>query len=313
MKTNRPLISVIVANYNKDRYIEECLDSILAQTYKKLEIIVYDDASDDDSVEIIKKYEKKYPDLVKGLFGKKNKGVAEARHLAIMNTEGDYLTTLDSDDYYYDTKKLEKEMDVIQYHKKNEGKDILAFSNIVRVNKEKGIVDFVGNPENINEGRIVEDIISRSCMIPRDFVMKKDSYFDVKGFDFSFKTHEDWDLKIRLASINEFYFSGINGTAYRNHSTGLSSIPHYIRTENLWKVFFKNIDLIQVGLKKKITTDFCRFMSKRDRKFKNGFMQTGIRSHGLRILKKKIVLYYYLLINFLIRAKWQIKSLRNKV
>jgi glycosyltransferase involved in cell wall biosynthesis len=121
-------LSVIVANYNKSPYIRECLDSILNQTYKQLEIIIFDDCSTDGSLQIIREYEKSFPGVVQEFFSPVNRGVDRIRHEAILQASGDYITTLDSDDYYYDPQKLAKEIELIAHHKKRTGKDIMAFN-----------------------------------------------------------------------------------------------------------------------------------------------------------------------------------------
>ena len=261
--TDKPLLSVIVANYNNESYIRDCLDSILDQTYKPLEIIVSDDGSTDNSPQVTREYEKKYPGMVKGVFSPVNRGVARTRHDAVLQAGGQYITTLDSDDYYYNQKKLEQEMTLVLEYKKQK-KDILAFSNIAFVKEDKTLLHNWGNSKNIKEGSIFEDIITRSCMIPRDFVMRKSIYFEIGGYDFKFKTHEDWDLKIRAARKYEFYYTGEAGTAYRRHSSGLSNIPYHIRTENLWKVFFKNTIRIPRSTRKTLVREFTVYMRRRD-------------------------------------------------
>ncbi len=219
---NDILLSVIVANYNNESYIRDCLESIMSQTYKNLEIVVSDDCSTDHSLEMINEYERKYPRIITVLPSSINRGVARTRHEAILQAKGEYITTLDSDDYYYDNQKLEKEMELILQYKKQD-KDILAFSNIVLVKGDKTLIGIQGNSKNIKEGKIFDDIITRSCMIPRDFIMKKEAYFEVGGYDYRFPIYEDWDLKIRLAKKYEFNYTGVNGTAYRRHGAGLSS------------------------------------------------------------------------------------------
>lgn len=268
-------LSVIVANYNNAPYIKECLESIVTQTYKDFEIIVSDDGSTDESPHIIKEYEKKYPGIVKGIFCPFNRGVAQTRHEAMLQARGEYITTLDSDDYYNDPHKLEKEMELIHRHKEKDGKDILAFSNVLMVKEDKTLIHNMGDTETIKEGMLLENIISRSCMIPRDFIMVRAAYFEVGGYDLSLKTHEDWDLKIRLAARYPFYYTHHTGTGYRRHSSGLSGISHHIRTKNLWKVFFKNLPLIPLEKKKPLKNDFILFMIKRER----GYMKTLARSH----------------------------------
>jgi glycosyltransferase involved in cell wall biosynthesis len=260
-------LSVIVANYNKERFIRECLESILNQTYKDLEIIVSDDASTDTSPAIIKEYEKKYPGVVKGIFSPVNQGVAQNRHEAILQAKSEYITTLDSDDYYYHNQKLDKEMDLVLRYKEKTGKDIIAYSNIVMVKEDKTPICLRGNPGNIREGKIFNDIITRSCMIPRDFIMKKEAYFEVGGYDFSLRTHEDWDLKIRLSKRFELYYTGCSGTAYRRHSQGLSSLSYFQRTNNLWRVFSSRYSLVPEESRKWVKERFLSFMKTRDRQF----------------------------------------------
>jgi glycosyltransferase involved in cell wall biosynthesis len=266
-----PNLSVIVANYNNELYIRECLDSILNQTFKNLEIIVSDDASTDNSPSTIKEYEGKYPGVLKGIFCPVNRGVAQNRHEAILQAKSVYITTLDSDDYYYDAQKLEKEMALISHYKKEKGKDIIAFSNILLVKGDKTLIKAWGNPGNIKEGIVFYEIITRACMIPRDFIMKKAAYFEVGGYDFQFTIYEDWDLKIRLAKKYEFYYTGINGIGYRRHGTGLSAVPISQNIKWLKKVFKKNKGLIDKTQKKeavKAIDDFTRTMKARHRKCK---------------------------------------------
>jgi len=264
-------LSVIVANYNNERFIGECLESILNQTYKDLEIIVSDDASTDNSPALIREYEKKYPGVVKGIFNPNNRGVAQNRHEAILRAKGRFLTTLDSDDYYYDAQKLEKEMALISYYKKEKGKDIIAFSNILLVKGDKTLIKTWGNPENIKEGKVFYEVITRACMIPRDFIMKREAYFEVGGYDKRFAIYEDWDLKIRLAAKYEFYYTGINGIGYRKHGTGLSALPISQNIKWLKKVFKKNKGLIDKTQKKetvKAIADFTKTMKANHRKHK---------------------------------------------
>lgn len=255
-----PLLSVIVSNYNYGAYIRECLDSILNQTFKNLEIIVSDDGSTDDSPQITRDYEKKYPGVVIGIFSPVKRGAAQARHEAILKAKSGFITTLDSDDYYYDYQKLEKEMELISFHKKTTGKDIIAYSNFALVREDKSLIRLQGNPGNIKEGKIFNDIITRSCMIPRDFIVKKEAYFEVGGFDYRFTIYEDWDLKIRLAKKYEFYYTGINGTAYRRHGTGLSSLPIKNNIKWLKKVFKNNLKLVPKTEKKDISKRFENFV-----------------------------------------------------
>lgn len=107
-------VSVIIPCYNVEKYLENCLDSILTQNYKNLEIILVDDCSTDDTWKIIKKYQKKYDNVV-GIQNDKNRGAGYSRNSALKIASYDYISFIDSDDYvesnFYDSmmKQIKKE------------------------------------------------------------------------------------------------------------------------------------------------------------------------------------------------------------
>ena len=90
-------ISVIIAVYNKEKYLHKCLDSILAQDYKNLEIILINDGSTDKSKEICEDYEKR-DSRIKSITTV-NRGASSARNLGLDTAQGDYISFIDADDY----------------------------------------------------------------------------------------------------------------------------------------------------------------------------------------------------------------------
>jgi len=93
-----PKVSVIVPVYNSEQELRDCLDSLVEQTEKDIEIIVIDDGSTDNSPEIEAEYQKKYPNI-KVYRNERNLGQSETRNRGIELAEGDYIAFLDSDDY----------------------------------------------------------------------------------------------------------------------------------------------------------------------------------------------------------------------
>lgn len=91
------LISVIIPIYNVEKYISRCLDSVINQTYKKIEIICVDDGSPDNSIKILKEYEKK--DSRIKIIRQESRGLSGARNTGIKNSRGEYIFFLDSDDW----------------------------------------------------------------------------------------------------------------------------------------------------------------------------------------------------------------------
>ncbi|MBW4431536.1 MAG: glycosyltransferase [Pelatocladus maniniholoensis HA4357-MV3] len=100
-----PLVSVVIANYNYDKYISETLESVLSQTYQNFEIIVCDDGSTDNSCDVIANYVRK--DSRIKLISKQNGGVASALNAAYRESKGQIICLLDADDVWMD-RKLEK-------------------------------------------------------------------------------------------------------------------------------------------------------------------------------------------------------------
>lgn len=116
----QPKISVIIPVYNVEKYLRECLDSIVNQTFKDIEIICVDDGSTDKSLEILQEYKQKDQRLI--VISQTNKGVSVARNIGIQNAQGEYIMFVDSDDWlannaceraYYNAK--EKKCDVLLF------------------------------------------------------------------------------------------------------------------------------------------------------------------------------------------------------
>ncbi len=93
-----PLISVVIPVYGTEKYLRKCLDSILSQTYKNIEIIIVNDATKDNSEDIISEYLSEY-DNIKYVRHTKNKGLFRARISGAEEAEGEYIAFVDSDDY----------------------------------------------------------------------------------------------------------------------------------------------------------------------------------------------------------------------
>lgn len=119
MKNTTPLLSIICITYNHERYISDALESFLMQqTSFPFEIIIHDDASTDGTADIIKNYEKKYPDLIRAIYQSENQysqGVIIEEQLHRM-ARGKYIAVCEGDDYWVDTHKLQKQVDFMTAH-----------------------------------------------------------------------------------------------------------------------------------------------------------------------------------------------------
>lgn len=98
---NPPLISIVIPSYNKVKYIKKTLDSIVNQNYKNFEVIIQDGGSNDGTLDIIKKYAKKYSSLIR-YESKKDGGQLDAINTGLKKAKGDIVTFINADDVYND-------------------------------------------------------------------------------------------------------------------------------------------------------------------------------------------------------------------
>ena len=127
----RPLISIVIPSLNKARYIRQTLESIVKQNYPSLEVIIEDGGSTDGTLDIIKKYAKKYPKIFK-YESKKDKGQMDAINKGFEKAQGEILTYINADDVYVDGafRNIEKAY--------SENPDALWFAGRGRVIDEDG-------------------------------------------------------------------------------------------------------------------------------------------------------------------------------
>lgn len=143
-------VSVIVPVYNVEKYLDKCLNSLVNQTLKDIEIIVINDGSTDNSKKIIDKYKKEYPALIKSV-NTKNRGIGPARNLGIKKATGKYITFVDSDDYLKED-ALEKAFN----HIKENNSDIVIYdwyevNDKYEIINEVTIKSFLTTPLNNNK------------------------------------------------------------------------------------------------------------------------------------------------------------------
>ncbi len=109
MQINK-LVSIITPSYNSAKFIKQCIESVIAQTYTNWEMLIVDDYSADNSLQILKKYNDKRIQLIEL---DKNVGASESRNVAIRKAKGKYIAFLDSDDLW-EPQKLEKQISFME-------------------------------------------------------------------------------------------------------------------------------------------------------------------------------------------------------
>ncbi len=154
------LISVIMPAYNAERTIAESVRSVIAQTYENWELIVVNDASEDDTESIIREFERQ-DHRIKSIKNAKNAGVSETRHRGVEQAEGKWIAFLDSDDIWLED-KLEKQ---ISLQRKTDAKLLFTGSGFMSADRKRmGWVLHV--PEEIGYKKLLkQNLLSNSSVL----------------------------------------------------------------------------------------------------------------------------------------------------
>ena len=146
-------ISVIVPVYNVEKYLDKCLDSLVKQTLKEIEIIVVNDGTKDNSQEIVDKYVKKYPKKVKSYI-KENGGLSSARNYGLKYANGEYIGFVDSDDW------VEKDMYEKMYNKAKKSDFDLVVCDLKYVYDDKKVNAYSNIKNDLSESDIKNSMIN---------------------------------------------------------------------------------------------------------------------------------------------------------
>lgn len=225
-----PMITIITPSYNQGQFIEETILSVLCQNYPNLEYLVFDGGSNDNTLEVIKKYE----DYIDYWESNKDRGQSDAINKGFKKTTGDIVTWLNSDDLFFpDTlfkvAKLFKEKGNFRQIIYGEGDYLIDKYNIVLYNKTAQLAK--KHPLNL-----VDYIIQPSCfwgkvVIDEIGLLSEDLHY---GFDW------DWFITAEKNNI-PFTFTPQRFSVYRIHADHKSSSAGMKRTKELAKIYEKNI------------------------------------------------------------------------
>ena len=197
---NYPLVSVIIPMYNMSKYVSETLNSVLLSDYQHIEIVVVDDGSTDNSVEICEDYIKK-SDKIK-LFTQSNKGVAAARNYAIKLSKGEYILPVDADDLISSNYITEAVKILIE----NSNIKVVA-CEVERFGQKTGIVNFP---------KFSYRLLARKNFISCCSMFRKSDWEKCGGFCEQEIFREDWDFWISLFKTGgDFFRLPFVGLKYR--------------------------------------------------------------------------------------------------
>jgi len=187
-----PLVSIIMNCYNSDRFLNEAIDSVYAQTYTNWEIIFWDNASTDNSAQIAKSYDNK----IKYFLADETTPLGEARVLAVQQAKGDYLAFLDCDDLWL-PKKLEQQMDIFM---QNHDGPALVYGRCEFFYSDRDKKSYLlRDGQTLPEGKVFRPLAQDNFIPFLSAVVDHEKYVECGGFPSHLKHSPDYWLFIHLA------------------------------------------------------------------------------------------------------------------
>lgn len=211
MNTEDPLISIITPTYNHAKYIGECIESVKAQTYSNWEMIIIDDGSNDNTLEIAKSFSES--DSRINVIHQKNIGVfrlVETYNKALDYSKGKFIAILEGDDYW-EPKKLEWQVDAMEKDKSivmGWGKAVsrVEFQKEVYqlhpIHCEKNLKYYSNNPSDNIFNAVFDDFFP-----PLTYLIRRDALAEIGGFIQTLPFPSvDLSTVLRLSKLGKFYF-----------------------------------------------------------------------------------------------------------
>lgn len=247
-----PLVSVLVPLYNHACYVNRCLDSVLEDGYPRVEIIIIDDGSKDDSVVLARQWHEKL-ELQRierfELKSRPNSGLTRTLNELIAKAHGDYLVFLASDDYLLPG-GIAARVEYLHSHPHK----FAVFGDCIVVDAEgskthdSGITDLhSGNIEClVKDDLLALELIYNWCVPGPVFMARRELYDRIGLYDESLAV-EDWDMYLRIASLDLLGFIPKTVAAYRFHGSNscLNENTKTIQLDSLVRTAWKNSKVFQ--------------------------------------------------------------------
>lgn len=243
------LFSIIVPVYNGEKYLRECLDSIVSQDFNDYELIIIDNASVDNSISIIYEYCQKYA-FIKLLQNKENKGLLQSRITAAENALGDYLMFIDADDYLLNNNKV---LSLLSRTVKKSRADIIQYG--IKANESWG-----NWFEPIFEGLLTDQQKIRSLFFTDDMhcaalwsrLIKRELYLSMvqllpAGLHVTM-TEDFLQMSLLMYRAQSYYGMKKKLYGYRNHSEGVQQSFNVSKQIENFKTVKTILDILSAHL-----------------------------------------------------------------
>lgn len=198
---NGPIVSVIIPVFNSQKYIEKTLLSVLEQTYKNYEVIIIDDGSQDNSLDIINKIKNRFNEEKITILKQNHRGAGAARNRGVQHAKADLIAFLDSDDFWF-PEKLKKVVNIFNVKPEVD----LVSHDLIRI-YQNGYQEKLQLHRRYNP-RIdyFVNLYKINCLATSTVTIRKSILFKVGLFDEHFPPAEEYDLWLKIAVYIKPYY-----------------------------------------------------------------------------------------------------------
>lgn len=183
-----PLVTIIIAVFNGEKHLQQCIDSVSNQTYVNKQLIVIDGGSTDKTIEIIKHNKS----VIDYYVSEKDRGIYHAWNKGLDKARGEWICFLGSDDYFYDNNALQNMLIKIRHTKPEDVK--IVYGQVVLVNDDGKQLEILGE-----DWILIKDKFKKIMCIPHPAVFHSRTLFEQKGkFDEQFRIAGDYEMLLRV-------------------------------------------------------------------------------------------------------------------
>ena len=243
--SNSPLVSILMNCYNSENYIEKAVNSVLEQKYKNWELIIWDDASTDDTIKKIKKFDDQ---RIKLFTNENHFGLGKSRINAIKNLNGSLIAILDSDDSYH-VNKISKQVEIFEKFP-----EVSICATWAKVINEKNDLKYVINRKVDNEV-LKKKLLCVNLINHSSIMYRKNSAKKVGWYSDLLEYSQDYDLTLKLLKGAKIYLIKdflTNITDRKDNMTNLKSLNKTILKENIFILEKNKKNFILSSKEKKI-------------------------------------------------------------
>lgn len=242
MTQDLPLVSIAIITYNQKKYLQECIESILNQEYKNIEIVIADDCSTDGTREMLIQYANKYKNKFILKLSNKNQGITKNSNLAYFACNGKYIAWMGGDDIMYKD-KIKKQVEIME---KNPDCSI-CYHNLEVFDSLTGkTIRYFNNFSNKHTGDISKLIKYGTFNGACSTMVRKDKC-PIHGFNEQIPYASDWLFWVEtLANGGNIYFIDEVLGRYRRHENNITNPKDKGRSLLLWKDHLDSINILLI-------------------------------------------------------------------